>query len=83
MVEFNEFNNLKDSLKSFDFISDDVTREDIISNAWKVYNDMDKSDWLTPPNGSLLNQEYKLNIQALIRLRNISLQENKSIHIGE
>jgi hypothetical protein len=82
-IEFNEFNNLKDSLKSFDFISDDVTREDIISNAWKVYNDMDKSDWLTPPNGSLLNQEYKLNIQALIRLRNISLQENKSIHIGE
>jgi hypothetical protein len=44
---------------------------------------MDKSGWKKPPVGSLLNQNYKLDINTLIQLRDISQQENKVINIGE
>lgn len=82
-IEFTEFTDFNTVLKEFDFIADEPLRENIMSKAWKFYNQLDKSNWLKPPDGSLLSQDYKLEIQALIQLRNISLQESKLIDIGE
>ncbi|MCF6319559.1 MAG: hypothetical protein L3J83_09845 [Proteobacteria bacterium] len=82
-IESGDYIKLQDALLKFDFIADLPLRSKVISSAWKEYNLMDKSNWAAPPEGSLLNKDYQLDIKSLIRLKNISLQAHKVIDIGE
>jgi predicted CXXCH cytochrome family protein len=82
-IESSTFKPIQHALRDFDFIADIESRTNKLDSAWNAYNNLDKSTWLKPPPGSLLNKDYKLDIQTLIKLRNLSLQENKAIDIGE
>lgn len=82
-VESIEFNQINNSLSTFDFIADNENRATKLSEIWKGYNEIDKSSWQPPPLGSLLNNEYKLDRQTLMQLKKISKQESKQIQIGE
>jgi predicted CXXCH cytochrome family protein len=81
--ESTSFEPIQNVLLSFDFIEELEARTKKLDLAWAAYNSLDKSTWAKPPQGSLLNHDYKLDIKTLIQLRNISLQENKLIDIGE
>jgi predicted CXXCH cytochrome family protein len=81
--ESTSFIPIQQSLQYFDFITDLNSRTIQLDKVWAIYNNMDKSNWEAPPTGSLLNQSYQLDLKALKLLRNISLQENKVINIGE
>ncbi len=82
-IETNEFTNIQATLEAFDFIADINVRSDILLKVWQDYYGIDKSGWQTPPINSLLDNDYILDIQALIKLKNNSNQQEKQIQIGE
>jgi len=82
-IEEQSFEALNSTLKPFDFIADLPLRNRVIKQAWKEFNALDKSNWSTPPSGSLVNQDYAIDFIALANLRKLSKMENKKIEIGE
>ncbi len=82
-LESVEYLELQQEISKFDFISDLPIRSKVIKSAWQEFNLIKKSGWHKPPEGSLLNNDYKLDIKTLIQLKNLSLQEEKVIEIGE
>jgi len=82
-IEKQSFEPLNRTLKSFDFIADSSLRNRIVKNAWQQFNALDKSDWSTPPPGSLVKKNYAIDFIAIENLRKLSKIENKKIEIGE
>ena len=82
-IESNEFALINKQIKDFDFIADNRLRTRIVRNAFISFEKINKSNWKKPPVGSFLNNDYKLNFDAMIELRKMAQQESKAIEIGE
>ena len=82
-IESQEFSDFVNIIKEFDFIENNSKRSELSVDYWSYYNSIDKSQWQTPPEGALLDSEYQLKIDEIIKLRELALAQNKQIDIGE
>ena len=82
-VESQEFSDFLNIIKGFDFIENSSKRSEWSVDYWSYYNSIDKSQWQSPPEGALLDNEYQLKIDEIIKLRELALAQNKQIDIGE
>ncbi len=78
-----DFATLADTLKPFDFIADAAKRETVTTAALRWYQQVDKSHWPPPPEGSLLNAAYQLDLSTVNAWRREAQSANKRIDIGE
>ncbi len=83
IIESTELKKLNTSLKHFDFISDYPQRNHILKKAWVEFEKIDKKQWPTPPNNSLLDDNYLLDTNTLYKLKLQATQDSKIIQIGE
>ena len=82
-VELNDFENIRNSLKDFDFIADEYLRTRLVKKASLEFIKLDKTSWTPPPQGAFLSKNYELDIKSILQLREISNSEEKKIDIGE
>lgn len=82
-IESQAFVPMKKASKNFDFIAELNKRSEILIQTWIAFNQIDRSQWPQPPQGSLLSSNYQLNIEQLIALRELAMSESKQIEIGE
>ncbi len=83
LVESKGLESLYTSLESFDFISDYSQRDQVLKNAWDEFKHINKNSWSKPPKNSLLDENYTLDANTLLKLKLQAKQESKNIQIGE
>ena len=83
LIESKQLETLHTAIKDFDFISSYPQRNKILKKSWSVYQEINKSSWPKPPENSLMDENYVLNPNALLKLKEQAKQEGKVIQIGE
>ena len=78
-----DFARLQHILAPFDFIADANRRQPVVEAALDWYGQVDKSHWPVPPEGSFLDSNYRLNLNAINALRREAQTDSKRIDIGE
>ncbi len=82
-AEDEDFIRLLNIIKPFDFIADIDQRRSVIEAALTWYQHVDKKHWGAPPEGSLLDATYRLDLTGVETLRQEAQSANKRIDVGE